>query len=134
MVAVWVMPPEPGDPKDMVRFSNGARVRLADVPGWSEKPSQAVLDKARAVLQGVVDGGKPQLVSDLPDDEPAKSTDPKARMGECQHYETREGKLYCLSRSVIVESVIWDGERPVLTMRNPRRDRAPELNRASYST
>ena len=53
-------------------------------------------------------------VRDLPADEPTKTVDP-AREGFL--WEGKGGNRDLVSRSTIVESCIWDGERFVFTMR-----------------
>ncbi len=59
-----------------------------------------------------------QLVRDLPNDDPDKTTDPA--LGERLFWEGQGAKRELVSRSTIVESVVWDGERYVFTMRRAR--------------
>ncbi len=59
-----------------------------------------------------------QLVRDLPDDDPDKTTDPA--LGERLFWEGHGAKRELVSRSTIVESCVWDGERFVFTMRRAR--------------
>ncbi len=58
---------------------------------------------------------------DLPSDEPTKTVDPAAEFGELMFWEGNGINRVVVSRSTIVESVVWDGTRYVITMRRARR-------------
>ena len=57
---------------------------------------------------------------DLPDDEPTKAVDPAPEFGERMFWEGHGRNKELVSRSTIVESCVWDGERFVFTMRRAR--------------
>ena len=101
---------------DFVEIDDGGRVirvTEADVPaGSKEKMAQAIL----ALLQEQLTVR--QRVRDLPDDDPDKSTDP-AR-GEKLFWEGQDANRELVSRSVIVESVVWDGTRYHPALRRAR--------------
>ncbi len=89
------------------------RVTEADVPpGSKEKIAQAI----QALLQEQLTVR--QRVGDLPDDDPDKAGDP-AR-GEKLFWEGQGANRELVSRTVIVESVVWDGTVYVPTLRRAR--------------
>lgn len=101
---------------DFVEINDGGRVHRvteADVaPGSKENMAQAIL----ALLQEQLTVR--QRLRDLPDDDPDKTTDP-AR-GEKLFWEGQNANRELVGRSVIVESITWDGGRYVPTLRRAR--------------
>jgi len=69
-----------------------------------------------------------QVIADLPGDDLDKTIDPKLARGERMFWGDGDGKIQAnsskndqlVSRSVIVESLTWDGERYVPTLRRAR--------------
>ena len=101
---------------DFVEINDGGRIMRvteADVaPGSKEKMAAAIL----ALLQEQLTVR--QRVRDLPDGDPDKTTDP-AR-GEKLFWEGQGANRELVSRTVIVESVVWDGTVYVPTLRRAR--------------
>ncbi len=87
-----------------------ARVDYATIPGtgWS----RARLDGLRDALQAAIDLRVAR--ADLPDDDPDKAADPA--LGERLFWDG--GDL--VARAAVVESVAFDGAKPVLSLRRAR--------------
>ena len=109
---------------DFVAINNGGKIiRATEADLWagSKKNTalafQAFLQKGLNVIQ---------VIADLPADDPDKTADPMK--GERMFHGDSDGKVQAnpskndqlVSRSVIVESVVWDGDRYVPTLRRAR--------------
>lgn len=103
---------------DFVEIDTGGtliRVSEADVKAKTK-------DKMAVAIQALLQEGLTTRIKlrDLPSDEPTKATDPAADYGERMFWEGQGGNRELVSRSVIVESVTWDGERYVPALRRAR--------------
>ncbi len=100
---------------DFVEIDVGGRslrVSEADVaPGSKNKMALAIRTLLQEQLTTRV------KVRDLPNNDPDKTTDPVAVHGEAMFWEGAGGNKDLVSRAVIVEDVVWDGERYVPTLR-----------------
>ncbi len=93
---------------------------LVDDPAFQDADKDRLALTLQTLLQ--LDLELRILVRDLPDDDPDKDTDPVSFMGEQMFWEgTNPGNRTLVSRSTIVESVVWDGvDRFIISMRVAR--------------
>lgn len=110
MVNVWAT----AATADSITLSNGMTVDLTAIPGngWP----QSKLNKARDFLQDLLDKRTP--AADIPiDEETLGWTDQ-------QMQDVYGGRMWwdgddLMARNVIVNAVMWDGEKLSLALRNP---------------
>ncbi|KKM98374.1 hypothetical protein LCGC14_1158670 [marine sediment metagenome] len=125
-------------PSSWITKSDGAEIRLAHphnragmADGDRERSYDLVNDvrfqdadktKTAVVLKTLLqeDLTTRTKLKDLPDDEPTKTVDPALQFGERMFWEGHGANKVVVSRSTIVESCVWDGERFVFTMRRVR--------------
>lgn len=111
---------------DFVEINNGGKIiRATEADLWAGNKAktaaafQAFLQKGLSVIQPI---------AGLPSDDIDKTTDPKLARGERMFYGDSDGKIQSnpskndqlVSRSVIVESVVWDGTVYVPALRRAR--------------
>ena len=111
---------------EFVEINDGGKIiRATEAAQWAGNKKNTA-----AVFQAFLQKGLDviQAIADLPTDDPDKTTDPKLAMGERMFWGDSDGKIQAnpskndqlVSRSVIVESITWDGERYVPTLRRAR--------------
>lgn len=111
---------------DFVEINDGGRIiRATEADLWAGNKAKTAA-AFQAFLQKSLDVIQP--IADLPADDPDKTTDPKLAMGERMFWGDKDGKIQTnaskndrlVGRSVIVEFVVWDGERYVPALRRAR--------------
>jgi hypothetical protein len=111
---------------DFVEINNGGKIiRATEADLWAGNKKNTAL-----AFQGFLQKGLDviQVIADLPADDPDKTTDPKLARGERMFWGDSDGKIQAnpskndqlVSRSVIVESVTWDGTVYVPALRRAR--------------
>ena len=111
---------------DFVEINDGGKIiRATEADLWAGNKAktaqafQAFLQKGLSVIQ---------TIAGLPSDDLDKTTDPKLSRGERMFYGDSDGKIqanpskndHLIGRSVIVESITWDGTVYVPTLRRTR--------------